>query len=192
MPIAYRGSEPSIKMSQNVYNELRKYAINSASSMLAVFLKIDKDTPTYRVKDVYIPEQSCNTAHCIIAEKELRKLGVEYLGLCRMGYGTKIDPTKDDYELFDKSFTGVDNYVTMNFTAAGNMSADIVDGNIELQDVRITVNPNFPKEQTEAAKKLIESRVKTWSYSDGYTPAERGTYVPAKLVLDAVPWRDVV
>ena len=80
------------------------YAVAGSARMMAIFLKVDKDGSAYRVKEVYIPEQNCNTAHCIIADAELRKLGAEYTGLCRTGYGTKIDFSKDDIELFDKSF----------------------------------------------------------------------------------------
>ena len=192
MPIAYRGIEPSIKMSQRIYNDLRKYSVSSASNILAVFLKIDKDLSTYRVKEIYVPEQSCNTEHCVITEHELRKLGTEYMGLCRMGHGTKLEPTKNDYELFDKSFSGVDNYVTMNFISAGNMSADIIDGDIEFQDVRIFVNLNVSKEETKEIRELLDSRVKVWSYKDSYTPTERGTYVQAELLVDNIPWRDIV
>lgn len=190
--ISYRGTEPDIKMTQEVYNELRKYAIASSARMLAMFLKIDKTGSTYRIKDVYIPEQNCNTAHCIIADAELRKLGVEYIGLCRTGNGTKIDFSKDDIDLFDKSFIGVDNYVCMNFTLGGNMSADIVDGNITFEDVHIYVMPNFKKEELDAAKDFLDERVKYWTYKDGYTARERGTYVQTPLLTERIGWRDIV
>lgn len=190
--ISYRGTEPDIKMTQEVYNELRKYAIASSARMLAMFLKIDKSGSAYRIKDVYIPEQNCNTAHCIIADAELRKLGVEYIGLCRTGNGTKIDFSNDDLDLFDKSFIGVDNYVCMNFTLGGNMSADIIDGNITFEDVHIYVTPNFKKEELDATKDFLDERVKDWTYKDGYTARERGTYVQTSLLTEHIGWRDVV
>lgn len=190
--ISYRGTEPEIKMSQAVYNELRKVAIASSANMTALFLKINKDNATYRVKDIYVPTQSCNTAHCIIDQSELRKLGTEYLGLCRTGYGTKIDFSKDDTELFEKSFAGLDNFVCMNVTLGGNMSADIIDGEISFEDVRITVMPEFKKEDLDAMKAHIEKRVRTWSYKDGYVANERGTYVSTPLLTEKIGWRDVV
>ena len=190
--ISYRGTEPDIKMSQAVYNELRKYAVAGSSRMMAIFLKVDKDGSTYRVKEVYIPEQNCNTAHCIIADAELRKLGVDYIGLCRTGYGTKIDFSKDDIELFDKSFLGVDNYVCMNFTLGGNMSADIVVGDLTFEDVRIMVMPEFKKEDLDAAKDFVDERIKDWSYKDGYSARERGNYEMTPLLTERIGWRDVV
>jgi len=190
--ISYRGTEPDIKMSQAVYNELRKYAVASSTRMMAIFLKIDKDGSTYRVKEIYIPEQNCNTAHCIIADAELRKLGAEYIGLCRTGHGTKLDFSKDDVELFDKSFLGVEDYVCMNFTLGGNMSADIVVGDLTFEDVRIMVMPEFKKEELDAARDYVDDRVKDWTYKDGYTARERGNYVPTPLLTERIGWRDVV
>ena len=190
--ISYRGTEPDIKMSQAVYNELRKDAVASSARMAVMFLKTNKDGSTYRVKEIYIPEQNCNTMHCIIADAELRKLGAEYGGLCRTGYGTKLDFSKDDIELFDKSFLGVEDYVCMNFTLGGNMSADIVVGDLTFEDVRIMVMPEFKKEELDAAKDYIDERIKDWSYKDGYNARERGSYVMTPLLTDRIGWRDVV
>lgn len=190
--ISYRGTEPDIKMSQKTYDKLRMYAVSSTTRMMAVFLKIDIDGTTYRVKDLYVPEQKCNSAHCCIEDTELHKLGVEFTGFCRTGAGTKIDFSKDDLDLFDKSFIGVDNYVCMNFTLGGNMSADIVIGDIVFEDVRISVMPNFKKEDLDSTKDFVDTRIKEWSYKDGYTARERGEYVPTPLLTDFIGWRDVV
>ena len=190
--ISYRGTEPDIKMTQTVYNELRKYAIASSTRMLGIFLKFDKDGSTYRLKEIHIPEQHCNSGHCIIEDFELRKLGTTYLGLCRTGINTKIDFSKDDLDLYDKSFIGVDNYVCLNFTLGGNMSADIIDGEITFEDVRIMVMPEFKKDELDAAKDYLDTKVKDWSYKDGYSSRERGEYVQTPLLTERIGWRDVV
>lgn len=191
MPISYRGTEPSLKMSQKIYNELRKYAIAGSSKMLGIFMDVKKDCGNYVVKELYVPEQSCNTSHCIISEHELRKLGVQYIGLCRTGSGTKIDFAKDDLELYDKSFSGLYNYVCLNFTVGGNMSADIVDNDITFEDVNIVVLPEIRKDELDAIKDFLDERVKDWSYKDGYSPNERSSYVPTPLLTENIGWRDV-